>query len=204
MKFLKNLFGKKKDITYEQLIFVSAFRLLEICGINQPTDIQVFKMFSYLCVVGRIYINLKIKDNENKKKEFTFACRDLASKIDVSIDELVEATFLWYSISDSIDSTDYREPSVEKKSRLEKFLSKWTDGKIPIFHAFQYIIESESSKYRRNASAILIDKMNGPFGFGAIAGIIIIDGVLGLNKSKELLPLVLTEIDVFLNVLIEI
>ena len=81
MKFLKNLFNKKKDISYEQLVVVSSFRLLELCGINNPTDIQVFKMFSYLNVVGRTYINLKIKDCENKKRELLLACKDLASRM---------------------------------------------------------------------------------------------------------------------------
>jgi len=184
MQFLENIFKKKPKVTYSQLVLNTSLQLFELYGIDKPTDLQMFKSFTLLCICGAVYLNLKDKNSELKIKELIRQCDDSMSFLKVSIDDLIDNSYY----------------SLEKDSLAKKWIEKYNKT---VFMAY-YIELAVPAKTGRNIKKILIEKMNGPFGFPAIAGIVVIDGILGQDKSKEFFPDVVLEMRNFISTLLEI
>ena len=188
MQFLENIFKKKPKVTYSQLVLNTSLQLFELYGIDKPTDLQMFKSFTFLCACGKIYLKLKDKDSEFKIKELIRQCDESMSILNVTIDELIDTNY--FSMA---------------KELVEKYGTS-------VFKAIMFDLTFESPppppnsrrKGARNLEKFLIEKMNGPFGFPAIAGIVVIDGILGQDKSKEFFPDVVLEMRNFISTLLEI
>ncbi len=124
-------------------------------------------------------MKVKVKDSDAKQKALFAACNDSMASLGISLNDVID------------------------DGNLDLARNRTAKGWSIFMIYFTEIAISRSSR-KKNAEQILLEKMNGPFGFPAIAGIVVVDGVLGEGRSKEYLPHIVMEIDIFLKTLVEI
>lgn len=125
-------------------------------------------------------MKVKVKDSDAKQMALFAACNDSMASLGISLNDVIDA------------------------GRLDLVSNLTEKAGWSIFVIYSVEITVRQRKREKNAEQILLDKMNGPFGFPGIAGIVVVDGVLGEGRSKEYLPHIVMETDIFLKTLVEI
>ena len=91
MSFFSSIFKKKQKPTYPQVVLITSLKIFKLYGIDDPTDIQMFKMFAYLCVCGKTYMKVKVKDSDAKQKALFAACNDSMASLGISLNDVIDA-----------------------------------------------------------------------------------------------------------------